>query len=802
MEHFELTEHTANRPKVYTKMEGLVREMQDPESGVPVRSQKLFLTSIPAAFMGYDLIEWLMERLSIEDSSEAVHLANLLCQSGYFFPVTDNKTLTVKDDSSLYRFQTPYYWPSSAAHGHSPDNLEYAIYLAKRSLRNKQRHGLEDYELEALNNLKKTLQNKWDFVIMQAEEQVRLAKDRKKGDKIVTDSQERAYWRVYRPPPGCLTLEILPLPLAACRLERQQKVAARGKTVADAKKEVQFLQSSSDRTRVKTSVALDSLVQCANTYLEYDPFLTPVQPSNPWHSDDPTFWQINSILVEVPTERRVRRWGLSMEELVSDPTGLQEFTNYLRKEYSHENIRFWTAVNDLRRSSQSQIQNKVKEIYAEFLAAGAPCEVNIDGKTMEKTQSELKTPSRFAFDYASDHVYTLLLKKDCYPRFIRSEHFKALLAAGVQPSHKKRFFNFGGPTKKKTSTSGASNGGANNVNAGTNSQQATTVRGSSHDLARGPAATAAVAATAANAASAAAGGDVLTPPTRPHGLPGSLSHTNVTAEMRCETPYRGDLPALTPSISNVRLPSSAVELRSNSKEAADDSNVCPWDVKSATPSELAARDDVCPWDDVPTTSSSQHAPLPRTSSEETAAGATAMEAAVGKLSSSAPTSSAVLPPVPVPVKLVPVVITSQPTVSMVPEIRVHSVSSIDEETPEALKQQEAVKPVIVAVELKKGVQQEPLQAAEFEQGKEREEKTEPRGGKAAAEVASSSSAPPHHHKTSKTADQRASTSAEPTSAKKAAIAGEKSNEVCPWEDEEACNVDTNYVKTYSTLGYL
>jgi Regulator of G-protein signalling DHEX domain len=43
--------------------------------------------------------------------------------------------------------QTPYYWPSSAAHGHTPDNLEYAIYLAKRSLRNKQRHGLEDYEL-------------------------------------------------------------------------------------------------------------------------------------------------------------------------------------------------------------------------------------------------------------------------------------------------------------------------------------------------------------------------------------------------------------------------------------------------------------------------------------------------------------------------------------------------------------------------------------------------------------------------------------------------------------------------------
>ena len=84
-------------------MESLVREMQDPENGVPVRSQKLFLTSIPSAFMGqfailcvgfviisirydmrnfscfycndeflsgYDMIEWLMERLNIEDSGK------------------------------------------------------------------------------------------------------------------------------------------------------------------------------------------------------------------------------------------------------------------------------------------------------------------------------------------------------------------------------------------------------------------------------------------------------------------------------------------------------------------------------------------------------------------------------------------------------------------------------------------------------------------------------------------------------------------------------------------------------------
>nr|CAD7406042.1 unnamed protein product [Timema cristinae] len=141
---------------------------------------------------------------------EALHIANQLCQYGYFFPVSDSKNLLVKDDSSLYRFQTPYYWPWQHRH---PDNVDYAIYLSKRTLRNKQRHGLEEYELEALNSLKKNLQNKWDFITMQAEEQVRLAKERKKGEKIVSDSQERAYWRVYRPPPGYLNyIEPAPVP--------------------------------------------------------------------------------------------------------------------------------------------------------------------------------------------------------------------------------------------------------------------------------------------------------------------------------------------------------------------------------------------------------------------------------------------------------------------------------------------------------------------------------------------------------------------------------------------------------------
>ena len=50
--------------------------------------------------------------------------------------------------------------------------------------------------------------------------------------------------------------------------------------------------------------------------------------------------------------------------------------------------------------------------------------MNIDGKTMEETKLAMKNPTRHTFDRAADHVYTLLLKKDCYPRLAR--YFGAL----------------------------------------------------------------------------------------------------------------------------------------------------------------------------------------------------------------------------------------------------------------------------------------------------------------------------------------------------------------------------------------
>lgn len=64
------------------------------------------------------------------------------------------------------------------------------------------------------------------------------------------------------------------------------------------------------------------------------------------------------------TDFRVKKWSLTLEDLVNDPTGLREFKNYLETEYSHENLLFWHAVNDLRRCPQSEIKQRVANIFA------------------------------------------------------------------------------------------------------------------------------------------------------------------------------------------------------------------------------------------------------------------------------------------------------------------------------------------------------------------------------------------------------------------------------------------------------
>ncbi|GLD70905.1 regulator of G-protein signaling 9-like isoform X1 [Lates japonicus] len=167
--------------------------------GVKSQPQRLVITTIPHAIAGEDIIAWLADRFQI-DSQEARNLGSMLVALGYIYPLQDHKRLVIKPDASLYRFQTPYFWPTQQW---PVEDTDYAIYLAKRNIRKK--GILELHEQEQYNRLHKWMNHKWDFIVMQAKEQYRAAKERKKPDRVVSDCQERAYWVVHRPPPGTVS---------------------------------------------------------------------------------------------------------------------------------------------------------------------------------------------------------------------------------------------------------------------------------------------------------------------------------------------------------------------------------------------------------------------------------------------------------------------------------------------------------------------------------------------------------------------------------------------------------------------
>ncbi|XP_074967254.1 regulator of G-protein signaling 9 isoform X1 [Phalacrocorax aristotelis] len=424
-----------HRPRMafLKKIEALMMEMQNPDTGIKTQTQRVMITNIPHAVAGNDILQWILQRLQITEE-EALHLGDLFVKYGYIYPLQEPKNLTLKTDGSLYRFQTPYFWP---AQSWPADDTDYAIYLAKKNI--KRKGILEEYEKEHYNMLNQKINYKWDFVIMQAKEQYKAGKERKKADRYALDCQERAYWLVNRTPPGML--DVLEYGLDRVTDPNENKK----KTMDVYRREIMYYQQAIMKSRVKSSVSLGGLVKYSEQFLSNDPILSGCLPSNPWITDDPEFWDLNAKLVEIPTRMRVERWAFNFSELIRDPKGRQNFQLFLKKEFSGENLSFWEACEDLKYGDQSKVKEKAEEIYKLFLAPGARRWINIDGTTMGITVKGLKHPHRYVLDAAQTHIY-MLMKKDSYGRYLKSPIYKEMLAKAVVPQEavkKSSTFSFG-----------------------------------------------------------------------------------------------------------------------------------------------------------------------------------------------------------------------------------------------------------------------------------------------------------------------------------------------------------------------
>ncbi|KAF7251605.1 Regulator of G-protein signaling 6 [Varanus komodoensis] len=196
--------------------------------------------------------------------------------------------------------------------------------------------------------------------------------------------------------------------------------------------QITFLNVQIDRHCLKMSKVAESLITYSEQYLEYDPFITPAEPSNPWINDDTVFWDLE--ISKEPSQHRVKRWGFSIDEVLKDPVGRDQFLRFLESEFSSENLRFWLAVQDLKKQPLQDVATRVEDIWQEFLAPGAQSAINLDSHSYEITSQNVKDPGRYTYEDAQEHIYKLM-KSDSYARFLRSNAYQDLLLAKKKPEN-------------------------------------------------------------------------------------------------------------------------------------------------------------------------------------------------------------------------------------------------------------------------------------------------------------------------------------------------------------------------------
>ncbi|XP_078734155.1 regulator of G-protein signaling 3-like isoform X1 [Lampetra fluviatilis] len=128
-----------------------------------------------------------------------------------------------------------------------------------------------------------------------------------------------------------------------------------------------------------------------------------------------------------PSCEDAMKWSESFEKLLAHKYGLAAFRAFLKTEFSEENIDFWLACEDFKRSarSTSKLVSKSKKISEEFIAIQSPKEVNLDSSTREVTMANLQKPTVTSLDLAQKRIYGLM-ERDSYPRFLRSDLYHDL----------------------------------------------------------------------------------------------------------------------------------------------------------------------------------------------------------------------------------------------------------------------------------------------------------------------------------------------------------------------------------------
>ncbi|KPU80687.1 uncharacterized protein Dana_GF16141, isoform C [Drosophila ananassae] len=122
-------------------------------------------------------------------------------------------------------------------------------------------------------------------------------------------------------------------------------------------------------------------------------------------------------------------WSNSFERMLQDAAGMQTFSEFLKKEFSAENIYFWTACERYRvLESQTERAVQAREIFGKYLANSSMDPVNVDSQARSLTEEKLASAAPDIFAPAQKQIFNLM-KFDSYQRFIRSDLYKSCVDA-------------------------------------------------------------------------------------------------------------------------------------------------------------------------------------------------------------------------------------------------------------------------------------------------------------------------------------------------------------------------------------
>uniref|UniRef100_A0A8C7CTH9 Regulator of G-protein signaling 20 n=1 Tax=Oncorhynchus kisutch TaxID=8019 RepID=A0A8C7CTH9_ONCKI len=135
-----------------------------------------------------------------------------------------------------------------------------------------------------------------------------------------------------------------------------------------------------------------------------------------------------------PTLDEISVWAQSFDKLMKNPAGRNVFREFLRTEYSEENMLFWLACEDLKQEmNKNTVEEKARMIYEDYISILSPKEVSLDSRVREVINRKIQEPTPHTFEDAQLQIYTLM-HRDSYPRFLNSSIYRSLVHHGSHTS--------------------------------------------------------------------------------------------------------------------------------------------------------------------------------------------------------------------------------------------------------------------------------------------------------------------------------------------------------------------------------